>query len=165
MTATYAEAPSVQFVADGLIPEFHPHLADPRVKIVYLFVDPVPMSGGKEVWGRCVKVSGRNAYLADPENGDTFFVLEIAEAVWNVLTPDQRRALVDHELSHAAADEDEKGELKLTIKPHDVEEFADVIRRHGLWHDEAKRLVNAALEHDGRPRLFGEEEQADEEAA
>ena len=157
--AKYFEAPDVQEIAENLIEKYHPHLIDYSVKIRYVFVDKTPSSKGKEVWGTCRKVSGLNAYL---ESGDIdcgpFFVITISKEIWDILPNDKKLALVDHELCHAWAevkqkeeDEDEESSeeveqvVKLSVKPHDLEEFSCIVRRHGLWREDIQDFVEAAL--------------------
>jgi len=147
---TYMDAPEVKQIADELIPKYHSHLIDMDVRIDYVFCSKTPKRNGKEVWGTCRKVTNLNAHLAGQES--PFFVITISEPVWGVLPPDKRKALVDHELCHAESQynqkEDDDGEddvIKLSIRPHDVEEFACIIRRHGLWRDDVKDFVQEAL--------------------
>lgn len=159
----YREAPEVEKIAADLIPQYHQHLLDFKVKLRYVFVSKTPKTKGKEVWGTCRKVSGLNAYLEGGEHdgdGESFFVITISEPVWEVLPPEKRVALVDHELCHAMAevkqakdeaDADADAEIeqdnpvKLSVEPHDLEEFACIVRRHGLWREDIKEFVEAAL--------------------
>ncbi len=71
------------------------------------------------------------------------FVMVIAEDQWERLDAKKREALIDHELCHCAIDVDGKPYLR----PHDLEEFADVIERHGFWRkdDFGERAVQQAL--------------------
>ena len=115
-------------------------------------MDKTPKAKGREIWGTCRKVSSLNAFLANEQEGsDPFFVIVISEPVWDVLPADKREALIDHELCHAWAeanqkeDDDEADPMKLSIKPHDLEEFVCIVRRHGLWRDDVKSFVDAAL--------------------
>lgn len=145
----YAEAPDVKDVARRLIPLYHPHLNDPEVpvRIEYLFVDPPPESKGKVVLGKCSKITGKHAFLAGQDNGEQspFFVIEISEKAWHLIDDAAKEALVDHELCHAGASLGKHGETKLSIIPHDVEEFACIVERHGLWEQGLADFIKAAL--------------------
>jgi hypothetical protein len=150
MTA-YRPASSVRAVAERLIPRYHAHLDG--VRIEYVFRDKHANSAGKEVWGKARKVSGLNAYLAAEVHGELaggyedFFVIEIAEDIWSMLEPKQREALVDHELCHITIEyDDEKDEVKLALRSHDVEEFGAVIQRHGLWRPCLEEFVATAAQ-------------------
>jgi hypothetical protein len=150
MATHYDSAPSVKAIADELIPKYHPHLLDFNVKMEYRFIDKIPKKGGKEVWGSCRKISSLPASLAqDNPDGDSFFVIVISGPVWDILPDDKRRALVDHCLQYAFAEYDEDDEnsaVKLSIKPTDMEEFACIVKRHGMWREGIKDIVDAAKE-------------------
>ena len=64
-------------------------------------------------------------------------------SVWNRLGGKGRRALIDHELTHFTETED--GDL--TTVGHDLEEFAEVIARNGLWRDELTKGPPLFVEH------------------
>ncbi len=145
--SAYRDALEVRRVAEEIIPKWHPHLED--VEIRYVFRDEHATAKGKAVMGKARLVGGLNAWLAaaDPDlalsEPERFYVMEIAEDVWQTLDGDARSALVDHELCHMVLDE---GTEKLTIVGHDVEEFADIIRRHGLWKPDVEAFVKAGMQ-------------------
>lgn len=147
MATEYTDAADVRKVANKIIAECHPHLHG--VRIDYVFISktdkegtPQPiLSKGKTVHGRARKVSGLNAFLAQNDHtpdGEDFFVMEISFYSWSLFTPEQRIALVDHELCHFALDE-ESGTP--TIREHDVEEFSEVVKRRGLWQEDVRQFV------------------------
>lgn len=151
---TYRTAPAVERIARELIPAHHERLADCAGDIRFLFVDPVPQSKGRAVWGRSRKITGLAAYLIGlpdlgpemaaerlPGRDFEFFVVEIAEMVWTALDARGRRALVDHELSHLWAGENERGDYVLTTVGHDLEEFRGVVERHGMWRPDVAEFA------------------------
>jgi len=144
----YTKAPEVQEIAELYIQKYHSHLIDMDVRVDYVFVSKTPKRNGKDVWGTCKKVSNLNALLAGQES--PFFVITIAEPIWGQLPQSGKEALVDHLLCHAESqynqkeDEDPEDDvIKLSIRPYDVEEFAQIIRRHGLWRDDVKDFVKS----------------------
>lgn len=150
MATTYIPAPEVQEMANDLIQQYHQHLLENEVRIEYVFIDSIPKRGSKEIWGTMRKVSNLAAYLAGSDddkaasNSDPFFVMTISKPVWDVLTLDKRRALVDHELCHAYSENDEEKGIKLKLEPHDLEEFVEIVKRYGLWREDVKTFVKAA---------------------
>jgi hypothetical protein len=151
--ATFWKAKEVEEVAVNLIEKYHQHLLDFNVRIEYMFTDKTPKNNGKEVWGCCRKVSSLNAYLAkDNVDGDPFFVIVISKDIWDILPAEKREALIDHELCHALAeanqkeDEDDAEPVKLSIRPHDLEEFACIVRRHGTWKNDIEDFIKASRE-------------------
>ncbi len=153
MPTNFSPAKEVKEIAEELIPKYHQHITDYSIRVEYVFADKVPKKGGKEVWGTCRKVSNLNAFLAkDNPDADPFFVITISQPVWEVLDQKSKVALVDHELCHTAAqydEDDEEPAVKLSVNPHDVEEFACIIRRHGLWKDDIKAFVETAIKKSG----------------
>lgn len=149
MSTTYRPAVTAKKIGDELIGKHHPDLVTAGVHIEYVFRSDTAKSKGKDVWGKARKVSGLNAYLAgDAAEGDEvedFFVIELSEPVWGDLNDAGRRALVDHELSHCRIVWDDEGEMDgIAIASHDVEEFAAVIERHGLWRPDVEHFVQRA---------------------
>jgi Putative phage metallopeptidase len=150
--AKWCEAPDVKRIADELIPKHHEHLILRADEIRYVFRDDTPTSKGRFVLGKARKVDGLACYLAnaEPEAPNSFedheiadmFVIEISEPMWAQLTPAGRIALVDHELCHFAMDVDEvEGTVKRAIRGHSVEEFTEIVHRHGLWRPELENLA------------------------
>lgn len=155
---TYTPAPEVERIAEKLIHAHHRHLLN--VPITYVWRDKATISKGNAVLGKARKLTGLPAHLVhlvrhdQPPDEIDFFVIEIAADYWEVLTVDQRTALVDHELCHLGVEipDGADKDLKLVVRGHDLEEFAAVVARHGLWrpHGEA---FKAALKTQ-QPTLF-----------
>ncbi len=77
------------------------------------------------------------------------FVLMIDNEVWAQAPDACKRALIDHELCHAMYDPESDKPCTIT---HDCEEFASVVRRHGLWRTELQILIDAAKDNaKGQP--------------
>lgn len=169
MATKFRTAPEVQEIAEELIAEHHPHLIGHRIE--YVFRDKATTKNGKTELGTARVVKGRTAFLARPGgleiHGDTgeivtltadsdkptepipFFEIEIALDTWGGtdrfgerwgLTDAQRIALIDHELCHCEVDDDGN----LYARPHSIEEFTEIIERHGLWKGDVKEFARAA---------------------
>lgn len=140
----YALAQEAQALGEELIPKYHPHLVTVRVE--YVFNEAPMKTKGKELLARAKKKSGLDAFLFAPPTEDEpkpFFVIEINKQAWDVLNKKQKRALVDHELCHCLWDV-EKG---LYMRTHDVEEFSEIIKRHGLWQPDVQLFAEIAVKH------------------
>lgn len=149
----YRLAGQAAIIGGELIEEHHAHLYGVRVE--YVFMDKTPKAKGKEVWGRAKKISGLPAFLSsedgmrehyDSESPQDYFVIELAEEVWERLTAKGRRALIDHELSHCDITHDDNGFVNLAIVGHDITEFEGVLRRHGLWNESVEEFIRAGAE-------------------
>jgi len=131
--ADWTKAPEVAEVASKLIGRHHGHLAEAR--IVYLFREGNWSSKDRTTWGMAQKVSDRDKFLTGYD-----FYLIINYDVWKALDQSTREALVDHELSHCG--QNESGSW--VIWGHDIEDFAAIVRRHGLWNESVKLYLAAA---------------------
>lgn len=80
---------------------------------------------------------------AEESGNAPFFVITIAQPIWELLDEAGRAALVDHELMHCDALWDKDGKTKLAIKAHDFEGFNAEIERHGIWRHNAVGMARA----------------------
>ena len=143
---TYELAPEVEAVAKRIIDKDHPTLR--AIRIEYVFREKAAKSHGRAVAGTARKVTGVNALLATPGAQSSedlaFFLITIARDIWDGLDQRKREALVDHELTHCAVQiDDTTGEAVLALRGHDLEEFASVVQRHGLWSDDLEFFVTS----------------------
>ena len=127
MPKEWKDAPEVREIAEKLIEIFKPELE--AFEIRYIFGNENPKKDGREVSALARKVTGLNAYLAGWTEG--FFVMEVGLPVWEVLPSDQKIALVHHELCHFGINDIGN----LWIIPHDTEEFTEIAKVHGSYHD------------------------------
>lgn len=153
--AVYSYSEALEVLGRNVINSTHTDLADVRVE--FLFRDKASTSRGREVWGKARKVTGLAAFFAVPKDDapqdiedapdiDPFFVIEIAHDIWQVLTAQQRIALLDHELSHCHI-RYKDGEAALDVVDHDISEFEGVVRRHGLWKADVASFAKVGAEY------------------
>lgn len=100
-----------------------------------------PDVDGRLTLGKCKKATELDRELAPFD-----FVILLNRDVWQhpSFGDVQKNALLDHELMHAAVAYDANGEPKrderkrtvFRIRKHDLEEFRDVVARHGLYKDD-----------------------------
>lgn len=121
--------------ADEIVRSHHPDI-DPEM-IRWVLRDPPATSKGREVMGTARAISARERAVYGLGE---LFVIELSRSDADSLTPRGLRALIDHELCHCQVDIDpETEEPTPRIVAHDVEDFLDVIARHGAWNDDVKR--------------------------
>lgn len=78
------------------------------------------------------------------------FWMEISAEAWEQCSPQQEKALIDHDLCHFGIDfSEEANEPMLVIIEHDVEEFTDIARRHGMWINHVQEFGAALLGFEG----------------
>lgn len=148
-----SDSETVAEVAKKLIAKYHHELA--TANIIYLFRSKSSKAAGKPVPGQVKKASPTDRHISrsyfqgvgkednsgESGDGEADFIITVALDVWNELQPSQRLALVDHLLTRCSGAEDEKtGEMKFSIRPPQVQEFAEVAERHGRWNDDLVEL-------------------------
>ena len=141
-----SEALEAKRIAEELIPQYHGHLLDARM--LYLFTTAKRKKCDRVRLGSAKKFSALERFLSsrhfpDAKEGaielgaDFMILFDIEE--WQLMKQAQRIALVDHECCHCwRAEKIVKNALVgyWTIRGHSVEEFTEVIQRHGLlWRD------------------------------
>jgi hypothetical protein len=131
--------------------EYHEELEHAKIALAWRKTTK-PDVDGRLVLGRCVKSSDLQRELVDWD-----FVIVLNREVWenDEFTLKKKEALIDHELCHAARavdkdgedKEDEKGRPVWRVRKHDIEEFREVVQRHGCYkkdlEDFAKALVGS----------------------
>lgn len=141
MPVEWSEAsPSVMATAVEIIARYHPSLR--QVNIVFMFRDKAGRSGGKLVYGHAAKVSAQMRPLLD----DADFIIWVSQEDWEQKKSPWRAALIDHLLCHCVNDSGET-----SIRPHDTEEFIEVIERHGLWSPSLLRADRALMAASQQP--------------
>lgn len=144
-----AETPSVYELLDETVRRHHPSLEGAKIALLWMH-DVKPDKDGRLVFGRAKKVGEVEQQFHDHD-----FLIFLNSAVWVELPEAARVALIDHELCHCCVDHAEDGETKLRMRKHDVEEFHEVVRRHGLWRTDVEAFVEAALGRKQAPLFEG----------
>lgn len=107
---------------------WHPKLNSARIDV--LFRKEAKRSKGRVTLGEARKVTDQWRLYCPYD-----FILTFAEDEWELLTDEQRRAVVDHELTHCRLFDGE-----WVIVDHDVMEFAEILGRHGFYLEDYQRL-------------------------
>jgi hypothetical protein len=112
-----------------LLNDYHSSLRNAEIKC--LFYDRAKKRGGKIILGTAEAVSSKFKYLTGID-----FIISIYKGVWDIMASQERRALLDHEMSHCSIGEDKDGNPTYKIIPHDIEDFAAILDRYGVdWAD------------------------------
>jgi len=134
--------PDVDAVISYAVERRHQHIE--RAHIVGVGRPKAAKRHGKDVWASLKKPSPLERVLYEEERID--YILVVALDVWEELSEDYRRALIDHELSHAGGLDLDRDEW--TLVGHDIEEFANVVRRHGAWRGDVQAFLAATRDVD-----------------
>jgi len=129
---------AVVAVADDIRKAFHEEIAE--AEIAWVFIETAPQKGGTLRLGVAKKSSPLYRALAKVD-----FAIVISKDTWDDMSVAQRRALLDHELSHCAPKENKKGErVGWRTRRHDLEDFTSVVGRHGLLWSAQRLYIEAA---------------------
>lgn len=119
-------------LAERIIDRYHAHLKEVRIAIIMR--SEAPVAGGRVTYGKARKVSAEQQVHIPFD-----FVIWLAKDRWDAfLTPLQKEALLDHELSHCEWDG-----INASLRGHDVEEFNHIIERYGLWWPQSDAFETA----------------------
>lgn len=133
----------------AILDEHHREISQANARVVLAWcLSWKPDVDGRLTLGKCKKASDLDRELAPYD-----FVVLLNRDFWQNprVTETQRRALLDHELCHAAIAYDEKGEPKVDergrtvyrIRKHDLEEFSELVARYGCWKRDIEAFAQA----------------------
>jgi len=134
-------SPSVIHIAEQLIEQYHPWLRE--ANIGFIFRDEAQkQSDGRLVLAQAQRITAKlQVYL------EYDFLIWVSKKDWEGhLTDAQREALIDHELCHCVRNMNTGA---WAIRPHDVQEFWQIIQRHGLWSNDlhgARELLQRVVQ-------------------
>jgi len=148
--ASYWRCPEdIRDLSREIISAHHEHLFD--VRILLLFLDKAAKKGDKLTAATASKMSAKDNAIADATPPYDFKII-IANDLWMLNSEAWRRALIDHELCHCGGTSGGGWELV----GHDLEEFAAIIERHGLWKSDVKDFVGRVVQLDLFPQTEAE---------
>lgn len=127
-TEDYSIAEDYAEMANDIIREKRPDILEAGITVGFLSCSKEKRKGKTHaVLGECRKVSGWQEVFCPYD-----FLIIIYDLNCEGLTDDQMKILIWHELEHIGIDE--HGDH--FVKPHDIEDFRDIIDAHGLdWAD------------------------------
>lgn len=142
----FTKAPeSVLHLAEDLLHrrEYHEQLLSEEASLGFIFRNYAALKNGKAVFSETMLVPEKlKPYI--PHD----FVIILAEDEWHRATREQREAELDHALCHCMF---HQGRPKL--RPHDVEEFAIIIKTYGPYRRDLQR-ANSAFQFAAQTSLF-----------
>lgn len=87
-----------------------------------------PMITNQNVHGRCIRCSSELMHYAGVD-----YIIEISKLTWDLLDDKAKYLLVYHELLHIKIEyEENKDEYKFKLRKHNIEDFREIIERHGV---------------------------------
>lgn len=147
-------------IMERMIPELHSHLVEAKICLAWK-IGCKPDADGHVMLGQARKASDLDREL------HTFdFVILLNFEAWNAagFNEEQMTALIDHELCHCQVTldndtgeekRDAKGHPVWRIRKHDIEEFCEIVGRHGLWKKDLEKFARVAMEKAAAPLTSG----------
>ena len=101
-------------------------IRDSQVTIMYLGSEYEKTTRGKTVYGQCEKIPDKYRWSIPCD-----FTITLFEPNIERFTEEQLRILILHELLHIGIEKD-GNEEKYYVRPHDVEDFTEILERYGM---------------------------------
>lgn len=149
-------------IMEDCIAAHHPHLCEAKIALAWCTSWKADVDGHLRL-GQCQKVTEVHRELHDYD-----FVILLNQVVWNTAEfgEKQRCALIDHELCHADVKRDDDGEesrdarsrIVYRIRKHDIEEFAEIVDRHGLYKSDLEAFAKVCIQKARTPLLLRAEQ-------
>jgi hypothetical protein len=134
-------------ILQEMLAQHHPHLAEANIGLAWQKGWNADKDG-RLTLGQCRKASD----LDRARTGQDAVIL-LNRYVWEdpEFGPAQKRALIDHELCHLALALDPEGEPKFDelgrvcyrMRKHTIEEFHEIVDRHGLYKSDLQSFAEA----------------------
>lgn len=106
-------------------------------RVEYLLVYP---NISKVVAGRCVRSGKELKFFSGYD-----YLIEISGELWDALDDTVRYVLLQHELMHIMPIMNDKtGEWKFELRNHDIADFSNIIKKHGVdWISKVKLGISS----------------------
>ena len=140
-----------------------PNLAEAKIGLAWRYGFKQDKDG-RIILGKCKKCGG----VEREAHGHDFIIILNYEFWHDAKTTDkQRLALMDHELCHAAVQTDKegdeisdtKGRYVYRCRKHDIEEFREIVERHGLYKSDLQAFAESIRQARATPLLNQDEVQ------
>jgi len=143
------ETKSVYSMMKRIRKKYHHETRKARIALAWR-IALKPDKDGHLILGLCQRTSDLLKEFAAYD-----FVILLNKEVWQdkEFTDEKKRALIDHELCHCGVQynkkgkqkKDERGRYCFRTRKHDVEEFRDIVKRHGLWKHDLEMFAEELL--------------------
>jgi hypothetical protein len=121
---TYRDAEQPAAIGRELIGTVHRHLIGASIAFVFR---QAMSTHDKTTLAKASKAGAKLSFFTGHD-----LCIDVNHEAWLKLTPEQRVALIDHELCHFGVEDTDKG-TRFVLLSHDVEEFGSIVNRWGLW--------------------------------
>jgi predicted metallopeptidase len=139
MALEFRAAKDLQPIIDRIIELFYPLVQGATVRAVYR---STKFPDSSHTVARIEKITGLRAWLYSRVDGEPepFFLIQIVVPNWDNFEARQHVAILDHEICHIHYNDETD---VMGLRPHTVEEFPEVVDRHGAYHPSLERFYEA----------------------
>lgn len=110
-------------------------------------------SKGQVINGQCKPIGKRELALW-PNDNPPLWRIELNLPYWMLMTDDERKALIHHEMCHAELDLGVEGKPKATGKPHTIQQHIETLGRFGAQTEDEASAIAHAYAHPNTQRLL-----------
>ena len=98
------------------------------LSIGYVVSEDAPERNGRATLADCIPIKKDHQRQFNHHD----YLIKIYSPNVAYMNEAQKRILMEHELMHIKASENEDGELKIGIRHHDVEDFKEIVKKYGM---------------------------------
>lgn len=92
------------------------------------------------VAGRCIRAGKELTHFSGYD-----YIIEISKEIWDLLSETSRKLLVLHECMHIKVTYKKDGEPIYSTRPHDIEDFSELVQKYGVNWIKEVNLVKEDL--------------------
>lgn len=116
----------------SVIDKFAFNVGDATIEVVKVYPNISP-----KVVARIVKSNNELKFFTGFD-----YLIELSGETWDAISDDIRRIVIRHELRHVLVEEDADCAFQYNLQDHEVRDFADIIKDHGIdWYNELRQKV------------------------
>lgn len=109
---------------------------------------------GRVLWGQASKTPTKERELLGPDG--PWWDLDLSLIAWCLLDGPGQVRLLHHEALHLGVEVDAEGDVKPSVRPHDIEEFAATLGRFGPQGQLQQAAISNAARHPDSTSLLSQ---------
>jgi PDZ domain-containing secreted protein len=131
----YEVSDEVRNVANKVLEKDSEKLAADYNNVVVTYIKTYP-SISKNIVGLCTKPGRLLKYFSESD-----IIIQVSGNIWDNLNEETRYILMLHEMKHVRITYKKNGRMIISLNPHNVQDFSDIIRDYGIdWLESIKSI-------------------------
>lgn len=136
---SYEVSEEVAIVAKTVLTKDKVLLAADYDKLNVIYMKKYP-SVAKTIAAQCIKTATLLKYFSEAD-----VIIQVSGDLWDGLTEESKYVLMLHEMMHIGISYKKNGKMMVDILPHDIQDFAVIIRKYGLDWVESVKTTAASI--------------------